>query len=306
MVKNKKKVLILGGTGFLGNEISMLLNQRGLDVYSVSNIARDKKNETAGIKYIYLQKKDYQKSIFNKKSYDYIINLIGYVDHSRFFQGGHEVIKNHLFLPINLVSKLNLENTKTILNISSSDEYGMQKPPQTEVSREDPLSPYAFSKTALNYFFQMIAKTEDISVLNLRPFLIYGPGQKTNRVIPYLIEAARQNKKINLDSGSFKRDFLYIGDFLKAIEKALAYKKGKGEVINIASGTPVNINEVSKIIINKLNSKSEIINSNKNIKSRIQNTSLYADITRAKKILNWTPKISLEQGIIRTIDYYLD
>lgn len=98
-----------------------------------------------------------------------------------------------------------------------------------------------------------------------------------------LIEAAKKNKAIDLDSGSYERDFLYISDFLDAIEKSLAFKKGKAEVLNIASGISTRINKVAEIIIDKLNSKSVINDKNQNKNSRIQNPCLYADITRAKK-----------------------
>ena len=109
-------------------------------------------------------------------------------------------------------------------------------------------------------------------------------------------------RKFPVSKGNQLRDFLYIDDFVNAVFKALITKNILGELINISSGIPISVKDV----VNKI---SYIIKSGKPQFGKInfrkgENMMLYADINKAKKLLNWKPKISLEQGLHKTIQNF--
>ena len=118
----------------------------------------------------------------------------------------------------------------------------------------------------------------------------------------FVINNSLRGNKFNCSPGFQFRDFLYIDDLISAIYKSLKSNKNNGEVINIGSQKPIKIKKLILKIV-KLVGKGEP-NFSK-IKIRLDEPlKLYPDITKAKRILNWSPKYSLEKGLIKTINYY--
>ena len=179
---------------------------------------------------------------------------------------------------INLINCINKDSLRSFIQIGSSDEYGANVAPQNESQRESPISPYSFAKTTTTHFLQMLYRTEQFPVVILRPFLVYGPGQGMEQL----------------------RDFCFISDFVRSIFSSIDNTKAFGEVINIASGEPISIKDVVTKIQNIVATGSPQFG--KAAYRDGENMELYADITKAKKLLNWQPKISLEEGLRKTID----
>ena len=136
----------------------------------------------------------------------------------------------------------------------------------------------------------------------LRLYLVYGPGQDANRVIPITILNAIKNKKFNCSDGLQFRDFVHIDDVTDAIIKTLRTDKVSGNIFNIGSGQPVQIKKIILKICKLVGSGRPQFGKIKLRKDEI--SSLYPDITRAKKILNWKPKINLNLGLLKTVNYY--
>ena len=161
-------------------------------------------------------------------------------------------------------------------------------------------------KKNLNYYkknqIQYLKKRFNFPVVIIRLYLVYGPNQDTNRVIPITISNAMRDKEFDCSDGTQLRDFLYIDDAITAIIKILKNKEIAGEIINIGSGKPSKI----KSIIIKI---CKIVGSGKpnfgKIKFRKDEINcLYPSIFKAKKIINWKPRIDLNLGLKKTINYY--
>ena len=128
---------------------------------------------------------------------------------------------------------------------------------------------------------------------------MYGPGQKNNRFIPQLIIGCLSNSSFPFSSGNQIRYFCYVRDIDNAILIAVKNMNSFGQVINIASGKGISIKEVIEIVQN-------IIGLGKPIYGAIdtkpnENLQLYADISKAQRLLNWVPQIDLKEGLKRTI-----
>ncbi len=130
----------------------------------------------------------------------------------------------------------------------------------------------------------------------------YGPKQDINRFIPIVIEACLENKKFDCSNGNQLRDFVHVEDIVVAIIKSIDNKRAKGEIINIGSGKPKKIKNIINFLVNRLKGGKPLFGKIKLRKDEI--LKIYPDISKAKKILKWRPKINFTKGLINTITHY--
>jgi len=298
----KPSILIVGGTGFVGKNLLHVVRNLGwkCTVLSLRNPKKCEKN----VDYIQvnLTNMTLTKSLLADRIFDYVVNLSGYIDHSSYFDKGKAVIDTHFNGLQNLVNSLDRSNLKCFVQIGSSDEYGNVSAPQSEYMRESPISPYSFSKVCATHLLQMLHKTENFPSVVLRLFLVYGEGQNDQRFLPQIISGCINDLNFPVSDGMQLRDFCHVEDISHGIIAALTSDKGRGEVINLASGAPVTVREV----ITKVRS---IIGLGKPIFGEIpyrtgENMSLYADVSKAYQTLRWASAIDLDKGLERTVNYY--
>ncbi len=296
------RLLVIGGSGFIGQHVVKRALEKGFNttVLSTNNNAIGKLDAVTYIS-ADISHKASLLSRLESKAFDYVINLGGYVDHSNYLNGGDKVYDVHFNGLKNLVDCLDSAKIKGFVQIGSSDEYGNNSAPQSETQREAPISPYSCAKVASTYFLQTLYKTEKFPAVILRPFLVYGPGQGKERFIPQIIKGCLNNQKFPTSKGEQLRDFCFIDDIIQAIFFALNNNKVHGEVINISSGKPVSIKKMIDTIVCVIGSGQpqfgQIAYRNG------ENMSLYGDITKARKLLEWKPSVSLEQGLEETIKW---
>lgn len=294
-----KKFLIAGGTGFIGYHLAKHLVSKGHDVTSLSLKKPFKTRRVKGIKYIFINILNKKKLSSIKNKFDFVINLSGYVDHSN----KKMTYKTHYHGCVNLYNTFKNSRLKKFIQIGSSLEYGKLPSPQEEKYNKKKIlkSIYSRSKFLATKFLLKKFKQSKFPVVIIRAYQVYGPSQNLDRLVPFVITKCLQNKKFDCSSGKQQRDFLYVDDFVKAIYKALK-KNVVGEIVNIGFGKPTFV----KSIIKKIQS---IIKKGKPIFGKIslrkdENMILYPSIKKAHKILNWKPKVKLDKGIKKTINYY--
>jgi len=296
------KLLIVGGTGFIGVNVAEKAVSHGFQVSILSKNNCPPSKRLKGVEYITVDitnKKDLLSEL-KEKTFNYVLNLGGYVDHSDYSDGGSEVFKTHFNGTVNLVNCINKANLKSFVQIGSSDEYGGNIAPQNESQREMPISPYSFSKTAVTHFLQMLYRTERFPAVILRPFLVYGAGQNDNRFIPNVVQGCINNNPFPVSAGEQLRDFCHVDDIVDVILLALTSKDIYGEVINIASGNPVSIKHVINTIVGLVGSGKP--NFGQIDYRNMENMILYADISKAERMLGWSASVGLEQGLKSTIN----
>ena len=301
--KNSDKILVVGGSGFLGKHLVRRC-LRDTRFVSCIGLSRNKKGFFEDIEVINvdINNKDVLWAILNKKSFDYIFNLGGYIDHTNYFNGGRKVIETHFVGLLNILDCIDVKSLKGFVQIGSSDEYGNVPSPQRETMRESPISPYSHAKVAASHFIQMLNRTEGFPGVVLRFFLVYGAGQDNKRFLPQIINGCLNNIEFKTSEGKQLRDFCYIDDVIEAMIKAAALPQSKGKVINIASGTPVMIkNVIQKVMLFTGGGKPMWGAHPYRVGENIQ---LYADISLAKNLLHWEPQVSLDVGLKKTIEYY--
>ena len=298
----KKKLLVIGGTGFLGSHVCREAIKKDYRVISVST-KKTKFNLIKKVKYI---KCDISNSATIKRKLnfevDYIINFGGYVDHS----DKNKTYQSHFKGCKNLIDFYQKKKIKKFIQIGSSLEYGKTKSPHKEKIMTKKVillkSIYAKSKLLSTNYCINAFKKNFFPVIVLRPYLVYGPGQKIDRLIPFIISKSLTNKTFPCSSGVQLRNFLFVEDFVKAIFKTLTKKNVNGEIINIGSNNNLKVKKVILMIKNYLNSGKPMFGKIKLRKD--ESIKYYPSIKKAKNLINWKPLIQFEKGLIQTIKYY--
>ncbi|MCW7466222.1 NAD-dependent epimerase/dehydratase family protein [Leptospira levettii] len=298
----KLKLLVVGGTGFIGSHLVREGLKRGLDSYSLS--LSKSKNTISGVTYLQADIRN-NESVVNaigSIKFDYVIHCGGYINHVNYSNGGDNVIQEHLTSLYSIVKALDKTNMKRFLLLGSSDEYGAAEAPQNENIRELPISPYSFAKVAGAHFLQMLFRTEKFPGTIARLFLTYGPGQDDKRFLPQIIKGCLENKEFPTSSGEQYRDFCYIDDTVEGLFKILESTVVSGEIINISSGVKVTIREMIEKVVGLVGSGKPKFGE---IPYRVgENMALYADVNKAYELIGWKASVSLDDGLKRTIEFY--
>ena len=300
------RLLVVGGSGFIGHHIVNHAVGLGWDVTSLSLTSRPGGEEIySGVCYAAadLANGDALKKVLGEASFEYVVNCGGYIDHRPFGSGGRKVLDTHLVGVLNLVENLNRDVLQAFINIGSSDEYGNNPSPQVEAQREAPISPYSLGKVAAAHFLQMLYRTENFPSTTLRLFLTYGPGQDKRRFLPQVITGCLEGRSFPASGGEQLRDFCFVQDTVEAVFAAFASPSAKGEVINIGSGQPVSIRQVIETVQRLVGGGGPKFGE---VAYRPgESMSLVADISKAKAILDWQPVVALDMGLKKTIKWIL-
>ena len=295
----KKNILIVGGTGFIGYHLAKKSLKKGWQVTSISTKPPKKIRYLPKVKYILgdiTKKKSLKKNI--KKTFNYVVNLGGYVDH----KNKKKTFKSHYIGCKNLTEIFLNKTPIAFVQMGSGGEYGRSQSPQNENSTCAPESIYSQAKLLSSKHLINLFEKKNFPVTILRLYQAYGPKQDFNRLIPIVIKACIKNKKFPCSNGNQLRDFLYIDDVVDAILKTLKSKKARGQIINIGTGEPKKIKKIIEYIKNNLKGGYPQFGKIKLRKDEI--LKIYPNIKKAKNKINWIPKISFDKGLKLTIKSY--
>ena len=301
-MKSKKKILIIGGTGFIGYHLAKKAIIKNWKVSSISSNKVKKKRNLKKVKYLICDitnKKKLRKLI--NKNYDYVVNLGGYVDHTN----KSKTYKSHFNGCKNLTEIFLKKKIKSFVQMGSSVEYGHLKSPQNEnmqcnVSLVN--STYGKAKLmATNHLMELYKKYKFPSTV-LRLYLTYGEKQDVNRFLPIVINSCIKDEIFPCSHGNQFRDFVYIDDLVSVIIKSLQNRKAHGQIFNIGSGKPKNIKKIIQLIKRVCKGGKPQFGKIKLRKDEIK--SLYPKINKVKNFLRWQPKVKFEKGLYKTINSY--
>ena len=297
---NKVTVLVTGGTGFIGSSLIEKCKKKG---YSIISLSLSKKNQRKGIKGINLNisNKNLLFKKLNKFKIDYIINLTGHINHyekKKTFETHFKGCKNLIDLAVE-------KKVKKFIQIGSSVEYGFLKSPISEnkkISIKKLKSIYGISKLKASNYLIKISKEKKLKYIILRPFLIYGPGQTINRLIPSTIISCLKNEIFPCSDGEQTRDFLYINDFIDLVIKCMQNENVYNRIFNAGSGKPVKVKKIINTIQKLIEKGNPIFG--KILLRKDEPLKLYPNLKNTLSYLDWKPKKLLLNGLMETINYY--
>lgn len=311
--------LITGCAGFIGSNLTdKLLENKDNKLIGVDNLNSfyakkiKEKNIESALKnrnFIFMENDllDIKNlnDIFNDYNIDSTIHLAGYggvrpsIDNPRLY------IDNNITATLNILECMKKYEVKNIIFASSSSVYGNSKENIfTETLKvSEPISPYAMTKLACEELLYTYHKLYNINVMALRFFTVYGRRQRPDLAIYKFTKLIFEDKPIPVfGDGSTKRDYTYIDDIIEGIISAINYKDNNYyEIINLGGGEPVSLEEMINIIENTIGKKA-VIERKSMQKGDVMKTA--ADITKAKKLLNFSPFTRFKDGIKLFIDWY--
>ena len=289
----------MGGTGFIGYHLAKKSLKKGWEVTSISTNKPKKIRYLSKVKYLIcdISKKKFLKK-FIKKKFTYVVNLGGYVDHSK----KTKTFNSHYLGCKNLTQILLNKKPEAFIQIGSSVEYGNSKFPQKENFKCFPKSVYGKAKLLSSKYLLKLYKEKKFPAIILRFYQVYGPRQDLNRFLPVIISGCLQNKKFPCSEGVQFRDFIHVEDIVNAILKSLINRSAQGHIINIGTGKPQKIRNIIDYVKNKLKGGKPLFGK---IKLRQDEAlKIYPNIQKAYKKLKWKPKISFKKGLHNTINFY--
>ncbi len=298
-MKSKNKILIVGGTGFIGYHLAKKCLSKGWLVTSISTKHAKKIRFLPKVKYLICDitnKKLLKKKI--KKDFNYVVNLGGYVDHSH----KKKTFQSHYKGCLNLTEIFLKNPPRAFVQMGSSVEYGSLKSPQKEFGKCNPKSIYGKAKLLTTNHLVKLYKKKKFPSTILRLYLAYGAKQDLNRFLPIIINGCLKNKKFPCSKGNQLRDFVHVTDVVEAIIKSLTNKKAKGQIFNIGSGKPQKLINIIKYV--RKISKGGYPQFGKIKLRKDEILKIYPNIKKVKNFINWKPKISFRKGIKNTIRYY--
>lgn len=215
-------------------------------------------------------------------------------------------VNPHDFYQVNVMgtqSVLDLCNhLKCSLTYVSSYVYGIPEYlPIDENHKLAPNTPYNHSKLMGEDLCRFYNRIFDVNIAILRPFNIYGINQSNQFLIPKIIEQVLFDNKISLESLTPKRDFLFIDDFIDLLISTINCEGC--EVYNVGYGKSYSVKEIVDLVI-KLSGKQNINIESKNTIRNNEVMDVVANITKSKEKLNWSPQVTLTNGLLQIIDFY--
>ena len=296
----KKSILIIGGTGFLGFSLAKQCIRKNFSTFSISKFKPNKNRKLSKVKYLFLDIKNFKKlkEKLQKYKFDYVVNCGGYVEH----KNKKEIYNNHYKGCVNLFNFFKDKKLSLFIQIGSSSEYGNVKVPHKESYLGRPKGIYGKIKlNATNFLIEKFYKNK-FPVVIVRFYQLYGPFQDYNRFIPQLIKASVTKSLFFTSPGNQFRDFLHVDDAINALFKLILSRNLSGQIFNIGYGKAYKLKKIMNIIKKKNNFLKPIYNNSIFRKDEI--IKVYPSIKKAKKLIGWSPKISITKGLGTTNKFY--
>jgi UDP-glucose 4-epimerase len=306
-------VLVTGGAGFIGSHLTEALLEKGHRVRVLDDFSTGKKeNLIFGKKYPSLE--IIEGDICHLAKCQKAMEGIEYVFHEAALPSVQRSVEDPLSSnavngggTLNILFAAREEGVKRVIYASSSSIYGDTPTlPKHEEMLSHPLSPYALQKYIGEQYCRLFCELYGLEAVSLRYFNIFGPRQDPNSVysavIPKFIDAFLQGSPpIIFGDGEQSRDFTYIENVVQANLLAMSAERLHGEAINIACGKRTSLNQLVNVLRKILGSRVSPVYEEPR-KGDVRHS--LADIHKGKEILNYEPKVSVEVGLKKTVEFF--
>ena len=239
------------------------------------------------------------------KDVDVIFHLASLISIPYSYVHPRENVETNVMGTFNVLMAARDYQIEKIVHTSTSETYGTAR--YVPIDEEHPLqgqSPYSASKIGADKIAESFHLSYELPVATIRPFNTFGPRQSSRAVIPTIISQALTKDEIQLGSLHPTRDYTYVKDLAQGFIKVGKSPKSVGEVINIGSNFEISIGDLTEKIISLIGRDVTIQTDQSRIRpSGSEVERLWCDNSKAKRLLNWEPSMSLDEGLQETINW---
>ncbi|WP_269902698.1 NAD-dependent 4,6-dehydratase LegB [Crassaminicella thermophila] len=315
MQLKNKKVLITGSEGFIGSHLTERLVELGAKVTALvqynsfnnwgwidtldNRIKKEIEVYTGDIR-------EYDNMAKVIQGRDVVFHLAALIAIPYSYQSPAAYVRTNVEGTLNVMEACRVYGIEKVIHTSTSEVYGTAL--YVPIDEKHPLqgqSPYSASKIGADKMAESYYRSFNLPVATIRPFNTYGPRQSARAVIPTIISQILAGKKtIKLGALSPTRDFNYVKDTVEGFIKMAEVDESVGQVVNVGTNNEISIGDLVKKII-KLIGKEVTIECEENRlrpeKSEVNR--LWCENAKAKEILDWQPKYTLDEGLTETIEW---
>ncbi len=313
----KIKLLITGGAGFIGsNLVDYFIKQdyvtlvRVIDDFSngyYENIEKHLSNKK--FEFIEGDIRDYETCILATKNIDKISHQAALGSVPRSIQNPMVSTEVNIIGTVNIMHAAYINKVERVILAFSSSTYGDSKLlPKVEKVIGNPLSPYAVTKSSIEQFADVFGKIYNLNWIGLRYFNVFGPNQNPTNpyaaVIPIFCKGFLQNTEITVNGdGKTSRDFTYVSNVILMNKLSLftESKKALNQVYNTACNDRISLNEIITTL-NNITQRKIKVNYGPERDGDVRHS--YANIDKARRLLNYEPKIKFQEGLSKTYEWY--
>ncbi len=316
-----KNYLVTGATGFIGSQVCMELLEAGNHVVGVDNLndyydvrlkewrlaqlAKSSFSQNFHFERLDIEDLHSLKDLFEKnRSFDAVLNLAARAGVRYSMENPYVYLSTNTEGTLNLLECMRSSDCPKLVLASTSSLYAGQSMPFDEsLSVNEPLSPYAASKKAAELMAYSYHKLYGLDISVLRYFTVFGPAGRPDMCIFRFIKWIDEGVPVELfGDGTQSRDFTFVEDIARgsiAAVRELGY-----EIINLGGGrNPVSLNTVIEKLESLIGKKAKIDHKPFHM-ADIKET--WADIDKANRLLDWKPKVSLDEGLEKSVDWYME
>jgi len=308
-----KKVLVTGAGGFIGSRLCERLVEEG--AYVLAFVRYTSRPEPGLLKYI-------PKHVFDQieiirgdlrdfsaieqaaKGVDTVFHMGALISIPYSYVHPVETVQTNVIGTMNILEACRKTGAK-LVHTSTSEVYGTAL--RVPIDEDHPLqgqSPYSASKIGADKLVESYYRSFDVPSITIRPFNTYGPGQSSRAVIPTIITQALSGDLVRLGNLEAIRDFTYLDDTVEGFLLAVQAGFWDGETYNLGSGEEISIGEIAELIFRIMGKQPEIQVEPRRLRpEKSEVLRLISDNRKAKAALGWQPKVGMEEGLRRTIDW---
>lgn len=310
----KKKILVTGAGGFIGSHITETLVKKGAEVTAF--VRYNSRGDYGSLEFLEPPILDQVNIIAGDlkdpdaiseavKGNDIVIHLAALIGIPYSYVHPIDYVQTNVLGTSYLLNSARKYNIEKFIHFSTSEVYGTAQ--YVPIDESHPLqgqSPYSASKIAAEQLAMSFYYAFDLPVTVVRPFNTYGPRQPSRAIIPTIISQALVRDSISLGSLKPTRDLNYVSDTVDGILRMVESPNSTGETINLGSSKEISVGDLARKIFALLGKSPNIQCEDERkrpAKSEVER--LLADNTKAKELLGWEPRITLNQGLLQTIEW---
>lgn len=216
-----------------------------------------------------------------------------------------EVAESNFMGTLNLLMACQQNKIERMIHTSTSEVYGTAR--YAPINEAHPLqgqSPYSASKIGADKLAESFHLTYDLPVVTVRPFNTFGPRQSARAVIPTIITQALAGKSIQLGNLDTTRDFTYVDDTVNGFIKAAEVAGVQGQTFNLGTGQEIRVGELARRIMQMVGNPLEVSQDATRLRpTKSEVLRLISDNSLARSMLGWSPRVTLDEGLARTIEW---